>query len=100
MSSAPRNGAYVLAIARCDFQTGPSGPDRAIAALLLYQLLELHRVGVGDGMVKIMGNRGRGKSVYTYKKANRQPKPLQDLMSAIVTGSFAALASVPTKGTS
>ena len=46
MSSTPRNGAYVLGVARCSFQIGPSVPGKDIAAVLLYQLLELHRVSV------------------------------------------------------
>ena len=45
------------------------------------------------------GTEVEGKSVYIYKKEKRQPESLQDLMGAIVKVSFAALASVPAKGT-
>ena len=48
MSRAPRDCAQVFFIARRDFQAEHSAPTRAIAALLLYKLLELHRLDPAD----------------------------------------------------
>ncbi len=48
MSRAPRDCAQAFAVARCDFQAERSAPTRAIAALLLYELLGLHRLDPGD----------------------------------------------------
>ena len=58
----------MFAIARCNFQTGPSAPGRAMAALLLYQLLALYRLGVGDGMAKVIRDQVEEKSLYIYIK--------------------------------
>lgn len=43
MSTAPRNCAQEFAIAGCNFQAERPAPIRAITALLLYELLEVHR---------------------------------------------------------